>query len=239
MKITFLGTKGYIDISSKYHKMHTSTLISYKKTRVLIDCGESWLNKVKSLSVQFILITHSHPDHAFGLKNGANCPVYATKDSWKSLENYPLEKKIMPIRKKIKLGSIIFEAFPVVHSINCPAVGYRIIAGKRKIFYVPDLVWIDDMQQALLDIDLYIGDGATIYRNMVRRSKDTKELFGHCTIRQQLTWCQKNNIKKMIITHCGSDIVKNEKKASKTIEMLAKERKVSVQIAHDGKSIIL
>lgn len=240
MKITFLGTKGYIDISSKYHKMHTSTLISYKKTKVLIDCGESWLKKIPSIPAKLIVITHAHPDHAFGLKHGCKQTVFATKESLKLLEKFPiLKKKVMPLRKKVKIGSLIFEAFPVVHSINCPAVGYKIFAGKRSIFYVPDVVWIEDKEEAFAKIDLYIGDGATIYRNMVRKSKTTKELFGHATVRQQLTWCEKLHVPKMIITHCGSDIVKNEKKAFQIIQKLSRERNVQAEIAHDNQSILL
>lgn len=240
MKITFLGTKGYIDIETKHHKMHTSTLISYKNTKVLIDCGESWLKKISSIRANFIVITHAHPDHAFGLKNGCKQPVYATKESLKLLEKFPITKKrIMPLRKKVKLGSLIFEAFPVVHSLNCPAVGYKIKAGKKSIFYVPDVVWIENRDEALAGIDLYIGDGATIYRNMVRKSKTTGELFGHATIRQQLTWCEKTHVSKMIITHLGSDIVRNEKKALKIIQKLAGERKVVAEIAHDNQKVIL
>ena len=49
MKITFLGTRGYIDIKSRRHKRHTSTLIEYKGKRVMIDCGLDWHDKVWGL----------------------------------------------------------------------------------------------------------------------------------------------------------------------------------------------
>jgi len=240
MKLSFLGTKGYIKASSKAHKMHTSTMISYKNTKILIDCGEDWIKKAKKLSCDFLLLTHAHPDHAFGLKKGINCPVYATKDTWKELKKFPIMKKrIMNKRKKTKIGSIFIEAFSVIHSINSPCVGYKIQAGRKKIFYAPDIVWIRGMKTALKDTILFIGDGATICRPMIRKSKKTKEIFGHTTIKQQLTWCKKYNIPKMIVTHCGSNIVKNEKKAKKAIEELAKKRNVKVKIAHDNMQITI
>lgn len=240
MKLTFLGTKGYIEHATKNHRMHTSLLISYKNTKIMVDCGEDWLKKLKTIKCNYIVLTHAHPDHAFGLKEGSPCPVYATKDCWKDLEKYPIEKKcLMPTRKKIKLGSIFFEAFPVIHSVKCPAVGYKIQAGKVKIFYVPDVAWIKDMKKAFKGISVYIGDGATISRNMIRKSKDTGELFGHAMIRQQLTWCQKHKIPKMIITHCGKDIVEHQKEAKKTIQKFADERNVEVVIAHDKMELIL
>lgn len=239
MKITFLGTKGYIDISNKKHKMHSSILFSYKNCRLMVDCGESFLKKVKSIAPDFIVITHAHPDHAFGLKNGAPCPVYATKETFDYL-NFPIEKKrIMPLRKKIKIGPFIFEAFPLIHSIKCRAVGYKIQAGKKKIFFAPDVVYIEDIKAAFKDILFYIGDGATIFRSMVRRSKNTKELFGHATIKSQITWCRKNHVAKMIVTHCGSDIVKNEKRAKAAIQKLSDEKGVEVKIAYDKMELII
>jgi len=42
---------------------------------------------------------------------------------------------------------IEFEAFPVEHSLRAPAVGYRVTAGRRAIFYGPDLVSIVDEQR--------------------------------------------------------------------------------------------
>lgn len=239
MKITFLGTKGYIDISSKNHKMHSSILFSYKNCRVMVDCGLSFLKKQKKINPDFIVLTHGHPDHAFGLKSGAVCPVYATKETWKSLDFSVLEKRVMPIEKKVKIGPFYFTAFPVVHSIICPAVGYKIQAGKKKIFFVPDVVYIEKLKKAFKGIALYIGDGATVTHNMVRRSKKTKELFGHATVKSQLTWCKKNRVAKMVVTHCGKEIVKNEKKAKKIIEKMGEERGVVVEVAHDKMEILI
>jgi ribonuclease BN (tRNA processing enzyme) len=236
MKIRFLGTKGYIKPSSNLHRMHTSTLFSYKKKNLLIDFGESWkITDLKKISPNCIFLTHAHPDHAFGLKEGTNIPVYATKKTQAILKKYPLNWKTILINKPIKIGSFTIEAFTVVHSIHCPAVGYKISDGKKSVFYVPDVVWIKNKNRAL-DVDLYIGDGATLFRNMIRKSKTTNEIFGHATIRQQLTWCKKHHIPKMIITHCGSDIVKQEKTAKSLIRDYAKERNSSAIIAYDGMS---
>ena len=43
----------------------------------------------------------------------------------------------------------------------------------------------------------------------------------------------------MIITHLGSDVVKNEKKAKKIIYDLAEKRNVEAIIAYDGMKILL
>ena len=67
-------------------------------------------------------------------------------------------------------------------------MGYRLTAGKVAMFYVPDVAWINDRQQAMRDIVIYIGDGATTKRSMVRKPGDS--IIGHVPIQTQLTWCQ-------------------------------------------------
>lgn len=236
MQITFLGTRGYIDAKTRRHFRHTATLISYRGKQIMIDCGQDWLKKLWSINPDAIVITHAHPDHAWGLKNGSPCSVYATKASWKLMANYPIENRhVMLPRKKIKIYGVTFETFPVIHSLPAPGVGYRISAGKKSIFVVHDLISINDRSSALKNVSLYIGDGASIVRPMVRRKG--KKLFGHTTIRAQLGWCQKDEVPLMIVTHCGSQIVEGGVKATRKIKELARERGVEVKIAYDGMEI--
>lgn len=241
MKITFLGTRGYIDVRTRRHYRHTSTMITFKGKRVMIDCGIDWEKKVFTLQPDAIVITHAHPDHAWGLKNGSPCPVYATKESWQIMRNFPIkeyQKYLMVPRKKINICGITFETFPVAHSIRCPGVGYRITAGKHTIFCVHDLVYIEDRSAALSGIDLYIGDGATITRPMIRKKDGA--LFGHTTISAQLTWCQKENVPRAIITHCGTQIVATDGRTVRAkIRALAQARGVGIQVAYDGMEIDL
>ncbi len=240
MRLKFLGTRGYIEAKTKRHSNHTSLMIIHNKKKIMIDCGETFLNKLNRIKPDHIVITHAHPDHAFGLENGANCFVWATQKSWEILKKFPIQKKyqkLIEIRKKHKIENITFEAFDVMHSIKAPAVGYRISFEKKSFFYVPDVLWIENRKEAFKNILFYIGDGATIQRNMVRKDKKTNELYGHANIRQQLTWCQKEGVNKMIITHLGSDVVKNEKKAIKLIKDLAFKRNLEVVIAYDGLEI--
>jgi phosphoribosyl 1,2-cyclic phosphodiesterase len=82
MKLTFLGTRGEIDARSRRHRMHTSLLVAYRSANVMIDCGLDWLGKLKCVDPGAIVFTHAHPDHAWGLKRGAPCPVYATEKTW-------------------------------------------------------------------------------------------------------------------------------------------------------------
>lgn len=240
MKIEFLGTRGYIDAQTRRHKRHSSTKISYYDHAVIIDCGKDWLDKVHDWNAEAIIVTHAHPDHAFGLKEGAPCPVFATDASWENIENFAIKRRErMPQRRPIEIAGMTFEAFPVLHSTRAPTVGYRIAAGRVEIFYVPDVAWIEDREAALSDIRVYIGDGATVTRSMVRKPGEV--IIGHVPIQTQLTWCQKLDVPRAIFTHLGSEIVEgDDQKIEAKISDLAKERDVDqVEIARDGMEVVL
>lgn len=239
MKLTFVGTRGEIEKRTRRHRMHTSLMISYRAADVMIDCGLDWLGKLERVDPSAIVLTHAHPDHAWGLRNGAPCPVYASQKTWQELRHYPIkDRHVIDERTPTKICGITFEAFPVEHSILSPAVGYRVSAGRGRIFYAPDLIFIHERKAALDGVQLYIGDGATVMRSFVRRRG--KALIGHSPVRTQLTWCQKEAVPRAIITHCGSEIVNgDEREIAAKLRGIATERGVEVRIAYDGMKIAL
>ena len=241
MKLTFLGTRGEIDARTRRHRMHTSLEVGYRSRRVMIDAGEDWLGELEDVAPDAIVVTHAHPDHAFGLREGAPCPVWATDVAWEELEGYPIpagDRHVMEPREPVEIEGITFEAFPVEHSIRAPAVGYRITAGAVTIWYAPDLVYIQDRAEALGGCKLYIGDGATMTRSFVRKRGDT--LIGHTPVRTQLTWCSKEGVTRAIISHCGSEIVEgDERTLGAELREMAEERGVEAEFAHDGMEVVL
>lgn len=219
--------------------MHSSLLVRSGRKAVMIDCGADWAGRIGDVGPDAIVITHSHPDHAAGLKTGVRCPVYATAETWSSLCRAPVAvKKIVEPRSPFELFAIGFEAFPVAHSIRAPAVGYRITVGRSSIFYVPDLVRIHDQADALRGINLYIGDGASISRGILR--KRGHAVIGHASIRTQLEWCQEEGVRRAIFSHCGSEIVTGDSEAvAAKVRLLGSETGVKATVAHDGLSIVL
>ena len=239
MKLTFIGTRGEIDARTRRHRMHTSLLVSYRNANVMIDAGLDWLGKLERVGPSAIVLTHAHPDHAWGLKQGAPCPVYATEKTWQELRHYPIaDRHVIEERTPTKIRGITFEAFPVEHSILSPTVGYRVSAGRAWIFYAPDLIFIHERSVALNRVQIYIGDGATVTQSFIR--KRGKALIGHSPVRTQLTSCQKEGVPHAIITHCGSEIVTgDEREISTKIRAMAAERCVDVRIAYDGMKVKL
>ncbi|PYJ70739.1 MAG: hypothetical protein DME76_04440 [Verrucomicrobia bacterium] len=239
MKLTFLGTRGEIEKRTRRHRMHTSLMVSYRGANVMIDCGLDWLGKFQRLHPRATVLTHAHPDHAWGLKDGAPCPVHAPQKTWQTLKYCTVkDRHLIKERAPTQICGITFEAFSVEHSILAPAVGYRVSAGRARIFYAPDLVYIHDRGRALKGVQIYIGDGATLTRSFIRRRGET--LIGHAPVRTQLTWCEKEGVPKAIITHCGLEILSgDERKLSAKLRVMAAERGIEARIAYDGMELTL
>jgi phosphoribosyl 1,2-cyclic phosphodiesterase len=239
VRLRFLGTRGEIEARTRRHRRHSSLLVGYRRREVMVDCGLDWRHGLARLRPAAIVLTHAHPDHAAGLRDGAPCPVYAPAETWSAIDRYPVaERGIVEPRRPLTVLGIAFEAFPVEHSLRAPAVGYRITAGRAAIFYAPDLVSIVDEGEALAGLDLFVGDGAAVTRSIVRR-RDGRAI-GHASIRAQLEWCASAGVRRAVFTHCGSEIVTGDTRlVAAAVRALGSERGIEALIAHDGLELTL
>lgn len=240
MRLTFLGTRAHIEARSRRHRRHSAALIERGGRRIMIDCGADWRGRIDRVAPDAIVLTHAHPDHAFGLADGAPCPVHATEASWAHIDGFPIQdRRTIAPRQPAEIEGVRFEAFPVAHSTRCPAVGFRIEAqGAHPVFYVPDVAHIPDHDAALGGCGLYVGDGSSLTRSLVRKHGD--QLLGHAPVRQQLTWCQKTGVPEAVFTHCGHRVVEgDERHLGAELRHLAKARDMRARFAHDGLALEL
>ncbi len=237
MTIEFPGTRGEIEESSAQHKYHSSLVVRYKNTGALVDLGVKFnprlIDRINDFDL--ILITHAHPDHyLWTLKDEkrVDIPVYLTEVTFDYGKYKPLGYKIIKSDREYRLKDLNITAYPVIHSLRCPAVAYKIKGGKTLI-YAPDLVdFEEDKSKILNGIDLLIADGSSLNINMVRRREG--KLFGHTRIKTIIGWCKKYGISRLIITHCGKQIVTmDQNKLAEKLKEYA-EKKVRVEVAHDG-----
>ena len=239
MELIFLGTQGEIEIRSRRHRRHSALLVKHGAARIMIDCGADWRGRLKTIAPTAVVLTHAHPDHASGLAGGAPAPVYATEETLELLRRFPiLDRRPIRLRTAVTIDGVIFRAFPVHHSIRAPAVGYRVSAGNGCFFYVPDVAKLGTPAAALRGIDLYIGDGASITRAMVRRRN--AEFIGHAPITAQLGWCETAGVRRAIFTHCGSEIVRSDaRQVAAKVRRLGLDRGVDARLACDGDRLIM
>lgn len=240
MRITFLGTRGYIDARTKRHRMHASLLVSHRRKRVMVDCGEDWLGHIDRIRPHAIVVTHAHPDHAGGLKHGAPCPVYAPAAAWRAMQRFAIaaaDRHVLRYGCVQTIAGIDVVPHPVEHSLRAPTVGYRISVSGAVLFYAPDLVSIPHRSGVLRGVDLYIGDGAALVRGIIRRRQRAR--IGHTPILRQLDWCARQGIRTAIFTHCGTAIVGgDERGAEALVQAMGASRGVRASLAHDGLTII-
>jgi phosphoribosyl 1,2-cyclic phosphodiesterase len=237
--LTFLGTRGEIDIRSRRHRRHSSLLVTQGNARVMIDCGGDWLGRIDAVTPTAIVLTHAHPDHAAGLAEGAPCPVYATSVTWSALRRWPVrDRRQMPVRKAVSIEGMTFKALPVEHSTRAPAVAFRISVDGSCFFYVPDVARLPSPSNALRGVDLYIGDGASITRSLLRRANGA--LIGHASIQVQLGWCEEVGVSRAIFTHCGTQIVRGRSRAvNAAVRQLGCGHGIDARIACDGDRLSL
>ncbi|MGB8277711.1 MAG: MBL fold metallo-hydrolase [Methylovirgula sp.] len=238
MELTFLGTRGEIKLRSRRHRRHSSLLVQHGDVRIMLDCGTDWLDGVRTIAPTAIVLTHAHPDHAAGLAKGAPCPVYATDMTLNLLNHYPIaDRRRVPVRKSVTIGGLRFKAVPVHHSIRAPAVGYRVCEKGACFFYLPDVAELPNVSEALRGVSVYIGDGASIRRSMVRKTNAT--LTGHASITAQLGWCEKAGVRRAIFTHCGSAIVREDaRRLNALVRRLGFEHGIDARLACDGDRLI-
>jgi len=205
----------------------------------MIDCGAGWRGELDAVRPYAIVLTHAHPGHAWGLEDGAPCPVYVTEVTWAGVARYPIEdKRTIEPGRSAAVETMTFDAFTVEHSTRCPAVCFRVRAGNACILYAPDLVYIHERKEAFSDVKRYIGDGATSAQSFVR--KRGEYLIGHSPTRTQLTWCQKEGVDWAIFTHCGAQIVEGSEAAAEAqLREWGNARGVDVALAYDGLEIVL
>jgi hypothetical protein len=103
---------------------------------------------------------------------------------------------------------------------------------------VPDVAGLPAASEALRGIDVYIGDGASMARSLVRRKART--LIGHASITAQLGWCEKAGVRRAIFTHCGSPIVRGATRVwNALVHRLGSEHGIDARLAGDGDRLSL
>lgn len=239
LTLDFLGTRGEIDRRTRDHFRHSALLVSIEGRRLMLDCGSDWLGRLEGVGPDAIVLTHAHPDHADGLRDGAPCPVYATQETIARIGRFGLQEVLVVApRAPFRLLGLELEAFPLEHSLIAPAVGYRIRAGDAAIFYAPDVLSILDRSAALQEIRLYVGDGASLTRSIVRRRNGVG--IGHASIRTQLGWCAEEGVHWAIFTHCGSQLVRGDPGSLRDrVAELGRKLGVRAEIASDGRVVTL
>ena len=240
MKIVFLGTKGEIEENPPGHERYSSFYIECQGKRLLVEFGEDKTEEdLLHVKPDWIIISHAHPDHAFGLLNvHPDVPVYMSAKSLavmskkKGFDPKGVETFQRNLRGPLRLDNVFkVEVYPIEHSTRAPAVAMKIYCEGKTIFYSGDIAYDPMIIDHLKDVDLYIGDGSYLKVGNIRKEDD--HLIGHAPIRTQLGWLKKAGVKQAIFTHFGKWVMDADLKS--ICADLTKEFGITVHAARDGR----
>jgi hypothetical protein len=214
--------------------------LHHRRTRKSRGYDRLWrrlADLISRVSPTAILFTHAHADHGGGVAHGTSCPVYTPARTWRSLPAWPIsERRVMPLHKSLPSPASALRRYQ--SNTPFPAVGYRVSANPVRFCYVPDVVRLRNGRRALRGVDLYVGDGASITRPIIRRRG--RAVIAHSSIRAQLDWRKTEQTAVAYFTHCGSEIVTaHARTIHRAVRRLGAERSVDARVARDGLRLIL
>jgi len=161
---------------------------------IMLDCGEDW-KKVPSV-VKKIVVTHSHPDHAFGLKYNLDKELYMSGITYNSFKRIlgGAKVQVLEFGAPVTISGLEVVLFPVLHSTIAPASCIRV---QGKLLYCPDVKEIPNKGKVLRGISIYVGDGSSFKRDIQYRAG-----IGHKSMVGQMEWL-KGKAKSVLFTHIG------------------------------------
>jgi ribonuclease BN (tRNA processing enzyme) len=242
VRLAFFGSRGYVEESSPSHAGHSAFTVEAGGFRLLCDFGENRRGLLGSIRPDAIVVSHAHPDHAWGLAEGTMVPVYASRTTHDIVDDLPIGKRIvLPPGRRRRVGPFSVTLFPVVHSVRCPCTAIRVEAEDRTLVYSGDVVSFPEPGRALQGATIYVGDGSTLTGSLVRRHK-SGVLIGHTTVRAQLGWLGRHAVPRAIFAHFGKGPIEmGDDALRRRIAGLAREKApgCEVQIATDGATFLV
>ena len=230
----------------KSRRNGTATLFSIGNEHLLINApkGISEMLAQKHVKPRFVLLDHIHEDAVGGLHELTPMKpiVFTTKEIWEYIrwhvkaiskqdkpfeEIYNFERRILPSLKTIKLGNFVIKPLIILHSSKGQpdTMAYLIKLDDRLILNVTDIYDLPRKEKILKDVDIYIGDGASLTRDIGEQ---------HRSIEDQIEWLKDAGVSRAFFTQIGH-VGKTHEDLNKWLQ----ERMPNAQALYDGAEIYL
>ena len=218
-----------------------TTYIETKKTKILIDCGNSSryvVNKLADLNVNpedidAILITHTHSDHIKGLPvfiKKTNATVYMTEKMYSYLdfiENFQFIKE-----DSFEIKDLKIEIIKTSHDAES-SLGYIINNQDKSVVYITDTGYINNKYYDLLsnrniyifesNHDIEMLNNGTYPFELRKRILSDKGHLSNYDSAKYLAKFIGNNTKKIILAHLSEENNTENLAMETLIERLNKE----------------
>jgi ribonuclease BN (tRNA processing enzyme) len=207
LKVRVLGSRGEIDEKCPGIQKHSGILLD----NILFDCGEK---EYLELKPKAIFLTHIHPDH-WSKDIETDIPVYSIEKP-SGAKNWNKLKKL----QTISIDNLKITPIPTTHSKKVKSCAF-LIENDKRILYTGDLIWINKRYwDRLKNLDLVITEASSLDRDLIRRDKETGEIYGHSSLKRLVQLFKELGAKKIVATHYGAWATDDFKKAKEQIKEL-------------------
>lgn len=248
-EIIFLGTGGGRYTTLFQSRSTGGIILKINNHQFHIDPGPGALQRTKeekihNFKTDYIIATHEHLDHINDLnlmieaitnagttkKGTLICSKKVIKNT---LTNYHrnLLKNVITLNKNeiINLKDVKIKAIKCKHSIE-QTFGIKFYFKNKCIYFTGDTAIYPDFEKNLIDVDILIANTALPCNRKLSYHMNPLDLI-------KILKKTKNKIKKIIITHFGTEIIKNNPTLS--AKKIFKETKINTIAAKDGLRIKL
>lgn len=215
MKFTLLGLGGWV--SDPYIDT-ISMVVDVNNTRILIDCGEGILKRLRKIGltlndIDLIIVTHSHGDHCLGFPSivllssyyGKKIKVIALKDTINDLieivKHTHIEKHLVNIEfieaDTYITRPLIFKDFSIYFTYTdhtIPTIAVKIVDNNGR-----SIAYSSDTRPSSSLIDFFKNVDVLIYEvsSLDERCHD----HGHSTVKDSLDIAEKARVKILVPVH--------------------------------------
>ena len=225
---------------------YTATLFTLGNEHLLINAPKGIASMLGSrkLAPKYVFLEHIHEDVIGGLHElrALKPIVFATKEVWDYLRRhyrditkekgdfeklYGFERRVMPAGVTVKLNGFMVKPIPVQHASEGQpvALAFKVNVGGTTVFHASDVFDIPDKQEALKNVDVYIGDGASLGRDIGDQ---------HASMEKQLKWMEVADVPKVFFTQVGH-VGRTHKELNEELKDLAP----NAEALHDGAEVQL
>ena len=220
---TVLGSGSAVQFQNR---ASSSYLLEFENKKIVLDAGFWLLDRLEKISVKadqidYIFISHKHPDHFIGLIHllfALKNPFYKRKKplfllGFKGLKKYfnefenilgkwikPNIELIFIEKDKYQFPGFSYTLFKSKHSKE--SVGITLFIGDKKIVYTSDTEYFDSIERIANNSDLAVFECASSFKHKIR---------GHLSIEDILKINRKTNIQNIILSHFYPDSLPKQK----------------------------
>lgn len=179
----------------------------YQVDNLIIDPGVPVKEVKEKLNYQLsniagCLVSHSHMDHAKGLKDLLQCGIdcYVSKETAGSLNLSGHRVHIIEPFKQFNIGSWKIKAFPLVHDV--PNLGFLMACNGSKVLYCCDTNYVPPRFRGLTHILLGVSYSNEILEDNITCGHVNPELGkrifkNHLSLRTAIGFFQANDMSKV------------------------------------------